>query len=92
VSDVNGHSARPRFTEVIVETLRGFGYSVAVNDPYTGGTIVHKIGAPERGVDSVQVEINRSLYLDENTVEKTGNFGALAEHLEWLTTVLVGAA
>jgi len=90
VSDVNGASALPEFTDLIVDSLRELGYSVSVNDPYTGGTIVQRIGAPSRGVHSVQVEMNRALYLNEATVEKTSDFAALAEKLDRLTMVLLG--
>src|SRR5262249_49348059 len=81
VSDRDGASAAPRLTELIVETLREFGYSVSVNNPYKGGTIVQRFGAPARGVSSLQVEINRALYLDEVAVEKAPGFGALADRL-----------
>ena len=76
-------------TALVVDTLRSFGYAVSVNDPYTGGTIVQRIGCPERGVHSVQIEINRRLYLDEIAVEKTPGFGALAARLAELTRRLV---
>lgn len=91
VSDVHGKSADPQLTELIVETLRAQGYTVSVNDPYAGGTIVQRTGAPLRGVHSIQVEINRALYLDEIEVEKTGGFATLANNLRDLTRRLVAA-
>jgi N-formylglutamate deformylase len=89
VSDRRGASASTRVTSIIVETLESFGYSVSVNDPYLGGTIVQRIGRPSDGVHSVQIEINRRLYLDEASVEKTGGFGPLAARLDELTRRLV---
>jgi N-formylglutamate deformylase len=89
VSDVNGTSASPDFTALIVDTLRDCGYTVAVNDPYTGGTIVQRLGVPNESVHSVQVEINRGLYLDEVVVEKTAGVGSLMRDLERLTRALV---
>lgn len=53
VSDVRGASAAPRVTTAIVDTLRALGYSVSINDPFLGGTIVQQIGAPGHGVHSV---------------------------------------
>jgi N-formylglutamate amidohydrolase len=44
------------------------------------------------GVHSIQVEINRRLYLDEMAVEKTPGFAALASNLGSLTRRLVEAA
>ncbi|MGH7617818.1 MAG: N-formylglutamate amidohydrolase [Gemmatimonadaceae bacterium] len=88
VSDRRGASAAPRVTGLVADTLRAFGYSVSVNDPYTGGTIVQRVGRPADGVHSVQIEINRRLYLDELAVEKTAGFPALAERLTALTRAL----
>jgi N-formylglutamate amidohydrolase len=34
------------------------------NSPYAGGHIVERHGAPSRGVHAVQLELDRSLYLD----------------------------
>lgn len=92
VSDLDGTSAEPRFTALIVNTLRGLGYSVSVNDPYKGGTIVQQLGAPAKGVHCVQVEINRALYLDELPVDKTDGFATLIADLDTLTATLAAAA
>jgi N-formylglutamate deformylase len=92
VSDVRGTSASPRITELVVESLCELGYSVTVNDPYTGGTIVQRTGAPASGVHSIQIEINRALYLDEVSVEKSSGFAALANNLEKFTRRLVEVA
>jgi N-formylglutamate deformylase len=92
VSDVRGTSASPETTELVVESLRDLGYSVTVNDPYTGGTIVQRTGAPASGVHSIQVEMNRALYLDEVSVEKRSGFATLANNLETLTRRLAEAA
>ncbi|HVZ49142.1 MAG TPA: N-formylglutamate amidohydrolase [Gemmatimonadaceae bacterium] len=92
VSDRDGASASPALTALIADTLRAQGYRVAVNDPYKGGTIVQEVGRPAAGVHSVQVEINRALYLDEVRVEKSAGFAALAANLDALTTTLARAA
>jgi len=88
VSDGDGTTADPSLTAVVVTALHMRGYSVAMNDPYKGGTIVKRIGAPARGVHSIQVEINRRLYLDEARVEKTRGFHTLAANLELFTNAL----
>lgn len=91
VSDVHGTSAAPDVTATVVAALRDLGHSVSVNDPYAGGTIVQRTGAPALGVHSIQVEINRALYLDEARVEKTDGFAALADRLTQLTRRLAEA-
>jgi N-formylglutamate deformylase len=92
VSDLDGRSASPGVTLFIASALQNLGYRVAVNNPYKGGAIVQRIGAPNRGVHSIQVEINRALYLNERTVGKTDGFAALARDLQMLTGILAQAA
>ena len=82
VSDADGRTASPDVTRFVAYTLRGLGMRVAVNDPYKGGTIVRRIGAPSRGVHSIQVELNRALYLDEHSVTKTTGLVALGRLIE----------
>jgi N-formylglutamate deformylase len=53
---------------------------------------VQRLGDPAYGVHSVQVEINRALYLDEAAVEKTADFDALVANLDALTSALASAA
>jgi N-formylglutamate deformylase len=89
VSDREGASASSDVTDVVVRGLSEMGYRVAVNDPYKGGTIVRRIGSPARGIHSVQVEINRALYLDEQLVEMTPAADQLAANLDRLTRILI---
>ena len=88
VSDGRGRTATPAVTAAVVPALRGMGFQVSVNDPYTGGTIVKRLGAPDRGVHSVQIEINRALYMDERRFERSATFGRLAADLEALADCL----
>lgn len=92
VGDLDGRSADPALTDLLVQGLRGRGYSVALNDPYKGGTIVQRYGHPGDGVHVVQVEMSRALYLDEATVTKHDGFLPLQQHLMALTRDLVAAA
>ncbi len=91
VSDRDGASAGPEVTSLVCESLRSFGYRVSVNAPYKGGAIVQRIGNPARRVHSVQVEINRGLYLDEMRVEKAAGFDALQRDLMRLTRAMAEA-
>jgi N-formylglutamate deformylase len=88
VSDNRGATSGPELVDRIVSTLRGAGYSVSINEPYAGGTIVKKFGRPEAGVHSVQIEINRALYLDEPRVEIRPEAERLVADIEHLTQIL----
>lgn len=89
VGDLDGTSADPHLVELVIAHLRGLGYRISVNDPYKGATIVRKYGDPSRGCSTIQIEMNRALYLDEPSVEPTPGFSKLKNSLESLMAVLV---
>lgn len=60
------------------------GYSVRCNTPYAGGYTTQHYGRPETGVQAIQIEIDRSLYMDEQSIRKRPNF----EHLQQSMTHL----
>jgi N-formylglutamate amidohydrolase len=59
-----GHSAGGWATVAAGTLCDRFGFSWRENSPYSGGYIVERHGAPSRGVHAIQIEIDRSLYLD----------------------------
>ena len=75
-------SASDEFTRWVADRLSGHGYKVAINTPYTGGDIVHACGRPQEQRHSVQIEINRALYMDEATFVKHHGFNRLQGHLD----------
>ena len=92
VGDLDGTSADPRLVELVVTHLRELDYRVSVNDPYKGATIVRRYGMPARGCSTIQIEINRALYLDEASVEPTPGYSKLKSSLESLMTALAAGA
>lgn len=81
IGDRDGTSSDPAVTRWVAAHFSGLGYRVQVNDPYRGADIVRTHGDPTRGRCSVQIEINRALYMDEATCEPGPGFGRLQEHL-----------
>jgi N-formylglutamate deformylase len=69
LGDLNGHSCSAAFTEWVAWAFRWRGYTVAVNDPYVGQDLLREFGDPARGRESLQIEVNRGIYLDEQTRE-----------------------
>ncbi|MDW8313148.1 MAG: N-formylglutamate amidohydrolase, partial [Burkholderiales bacterium] len=82
LGDRDGTTCAPELTALLAELFRGEGFSVAINDPYKGVEIVKQLGRPEENRHSIQVEINRRLYMDERTRERSANYGALKAALE----------
>ncbi len=81
VGDRFGASAARGLTENAIGLLRSMGYEVAHNKPYAGGFITEHYGRPARGLHAIQVEINRGLYMNERTLQKSSGFDALADDL-----------
>ena len=69
LGDLHGKGCAGEFTAFVAETLRDLGYSVSINDPYAGTYIVERYGRPGEGRHTLQVEINRALYMDLATLE-----------------------
>ena len=89
LGDRDGETAAPEFREFVAEFLRGRGYSVSVNDPYKGVEIVRRCGDPAQGRHSLQVEINRKLYMDEISLRPSAGFDKLREDLAELTAEML---
>ncbi len=58
------------------------GYTVARNYPYAGGYITRHYGKPGLGIEALQIEINRDLYLNPITMKKKRGYEVLAENLK----------
>ena len=56
LGDRDGTTCEPAFTAVVADTVRGMGYTVAVNDPYKGVEIVRRHGVPAANRHSLQIE------------------------------------
>jgi N-formylglutamate deformylase len=72
----------------IQEQLVQLGYSVALNHPYKGVELVRRYGEPAMHRHSVQIEINRGLYMNEETLELTESFAPLRDNLKQLVLAL----
>ena len=85
VGDLHGQSCRPDFTRRVAEAFSGRGYSVALNDPYAGAHILERYGDPDGGIHSLQVELNRALYMDEGSRVRHDGFERLRADLSLIT-------
>lgn len=81
LGDRDGTTCDPAFTAFVHRFLCGFGYDVRVNDPFKGVELVRVFGQPAAGRHSLQIEVNKRLYMDSKTLEKTPGFAVLQGHL-----------
>lgn len=92
LGDRDGTSCAPEFTAFVAEALRDMGYTVALNDPYSGADLVERYSNPAAGRHSLQIEVNRGLYMDGGTREKHDGFAPLQRDLGRLLARLAGFA
>lgn len=88
LGDRDGTTCSADFTTFVALTLRGFGYEVKINDPYKGVELVRAYSDPADHRHSLQVEINRRLYMDEKTREPNANFSVLQGHITTLIAAI----
>jgi N-formylglutamate deformylase len=73
VSDRDGVSSEPFFKDLVIEAYTQAGFEVAYNWPYKGGRITETYGQPQKGQHTIQVEMNRSLYMNEENKQPLGD-------------------
>ena len=81
ISDHEGMSCSGEFLNLVATNLSNAGFNVAINDPYKGAELTRRYSDPESGRHSLQIEINRRLYMNEITIERSAEFENLYGHL-----------
>ena len=81
LGDRFGSSCSARLTSLVERYFRRQSLSVARNAPYAGGYTTRRYGRPRRGTHVLQIEINRGLYMDEMSIEKSRGFAKLQSQL-----------
>lgn len=92
LGDRDGSTCDRAFTLFIADVLSEFGYEVAINDPYKGVELVRAYSDPARGRHSLQLEINKRLYMDEAARTKSAGFGRLQQDLMTLVDAVLDYA
>lgn len=90
LGDVHGASCAPVVTETAERTLRALGYAVTRNNPYSGGFTTQNYGRPRRGIHALQIEINRALYMDEETITRKSSIAGLTRDMTRVLMALGG--
>ena len=89
VGDRDGSTASPALSQLVCAHLTALGYRVAYNHPYKGVELVRRYSDPAAQRHSIQLEINRKLYMNEETLELNAGFDALKAHLRSLVERLL---
>jgi N-formylglutamate amidohydrolase len=91
LGDRYGTSCSGELTRAAAQALKAHGYVVALNKPYAGGYITEHYGKPHTGLHALQVEINRALYMNELTFDKSAGFDQIRGDLEKMARAVMAA-
>ena len=89
VGDREGTTASAALSGLLCTHLRGLGYDVSYNHPYKGVELVRRYSNPAVHRHSIQLEINRKLYMNEATFELNEGYERLKTSLRSLLAVLL---
>ncbi|MDB5643695.1 MAG: N-formylglutamate amidohydrolase [Hyphomicrobiales bacterium] len=92
LGDRYGTSCHPALIDVAEKHLRMLGYHVQRNKPYAGGFITEHYGSPGAGFHALQIEINRGLYMEEETLARRPAFAQVSMDLRDVVESLMKTA
>ena len=81
LGDAHGTACSPRITRAAEALLSEMGFKVRRNDPYAGGYVTRHYGRPRERVHALQIEVARSLYMDEARLQRAPGFATLQRKL-----------
>jgi N-formylglutamate amidohydrolase len=84
LGDRDGTTCEPGIMTLIETFLRDHGYTVARNEPYKGVQLIAQVGQPHLRRYSLQIEIRRPVYMNEQTREPNQGFAPLQQALAGL--------
>jgi N-formylglutamate amidohydrolase len=88
IGDRYGTSCAALLPDKVEETMVRLGYSVGRNKPYAGGFITEHYGNPASGLHTIQLELNRAIYMDERRRERGARFAQVASDFAMLADAL----
>ena len=81
VGDRFGMSSDPEFTNLVISILKQHEFRVAKNTPFAGAFITKHHGKVKKRIHALQLEIDRSLYMDEEKISPSSEFEELKTRL-----------
>ena len=83
-------SSKKFFSSKFINYLDYYNYSSCINNPFSGGFITKFYGKPVKGVNVLQIEINRSLYMNEDTLKiKDNKLNDLSKNINLIIKSLI---
>jgi N-formylglutamate amidohydrolase len=88
LGDCHGTSCAAEIIGLAERTLTGLGLTVRRNTPYAGGFTTRHYARPRDGRHTLQIEINRFLYMDEHKIAPTPGLSRVVEAITSVISVL----
>lgn len=88
LGDCYGTTCAATVIDAAEKTLTDADYHVVRNTPYAGGYTTRHYGIPTTGCHTLQIEVNRRLYMNETTHQKLPGFDHLKRHIAHLIATL----
>lgn len=89
LGDRFGSSCPREMVRLVERYITSLGYKVTLNKPYAGGYITEQYGNPSKGMYALQIEINRALYMDEDTLTLRRDFRNVRTHITQIAEKIV---
>ncbi|MFP1129900.1 N-formylglutamate amidohydrolase [Asticcacaulis sp. W401b] len=77
LGDLHGEACAPGLTAFVRQVFEAHGFRVAHNHPFAGGYTLERYAQPHKGVEALQIELNRGLYMDEATLTLSPKAGRM---------------
>lgn len=91
LGDHDGHSCGRTYREMVKRYFESCGLKVVVNNPYKGVELTRHFARPRQGFHSLQIEINKALYMDETTFALHDGHGEMVQVFDGLWRYLSDA-
>jgi len=78
-----------RLQQTAVAAFSNLGWRVELNRPYAGSIVPSSFLQKDARVYSIMVEVNRSLYMDEDTGERSAKFGEVRRKVQSALRVVI---
>lgn len=82
ISDSHQRSCSLVFRDLVVAAYVTAGFKVGYNWPYKGGRLTEEYGQPQQGQQVLQIEMNRALYMNEETKKLNADYDMVSQNLK----------
>ena len=77
-----GKSSSYTAQKILSRVIESYGHSVSINDPYPGGYITKNYSSTDENIQCIQLEIKKSLYMNEKNFTKNDYFDEFSLNLK----------